>query len=29
MTDVELDDRITTLEENDDGGNSFNGETIE
>ena len=29
MTDVELDERITALEENDGGGNSVNGETIE
>ena len=29
MTDVELDERITSLEENDGGGISLNGETIE
>ena len=28
MTDVELDERITVLEENDGGGNSVNGKTI-
>ena len=28
MTDVELDDRITTLEENSGSGNSGNGEAI-
>ena len=27
MTDVELDARVTTLEENGGGGNSFNGKT--
>ena len=28
MTDVELDERITTLEETGGGGNSVNGKTI-
>ena len=27
MTDVELDARVTALEENGDGGNSLNGKT--
>ena len=28
MTDVELDERVTALEENGGGGNSINGEMI-
>ena len=29
MTDVDLDERITALEENEGGGNSVNGENTE
>ena len=29
MTDVELDARVTALEENGGSGNSFNGKTID
>ena len=29
MTDVELDERVTALEENVGGGNSFNGKVFE